>query len=378
MKIEDFIDILDSSKPLNKELIDEAERNPEVKEAIEDINCITDILHEEQLNFGKEEVQQRLLKFQQRHKDQGHVAQTHLAPSTHKFSRAIKLGLSIAAASTLILLMVMNGKQKETTAINIDGNGVLSATDTHQSSTSDIADTSLPNNIHEQVIDNKQIAKIAAQTDTIQLNVSNGNSCKVILSDGSCAYLHPGSKLKYPHHFNGKERRVMLEGEAYFIVQKDSKHPFIVEANNSEALVTGTQFNVAATAAKKVQVTLINGSVIFGEKNTDKKVSLTPGRQALLSDSHINVCDADTMQYVAWRDGYIYFDDATLGEILQQISQSYNVAVTCSNSQLLNYRMHLILSREKNLDEVIEIINKMKKVKISMQKGKLHVDANVH
>ncbi len=371
MKIEDFIDILETDKPLSQELIQEAKRNPEVKEAIEDLGCITDILHKEQLNFGEEEIQKRLLLFQQKHKKQAQV------PSTHrKFYRIIKIGLSVAAAIIVVFLISLQKEKKETTNINIEGNGFLAVTESPTPTTSAATAPSLRNCIHEQVIDNQQITKIASQTDTIQLNVSNGNSCKVILPDGSCAYLHPGSKLKYPQHFNGKERRVTLDGEAYFIIQKDAKHPFIVEANNSETLVTGTQFNVATISPQKVCVTLVNGSVIFGEKNTDKKVNLTPGHQALLTDNHIGVCEADTMRYVAWRDGYIYFDDATLGEILQQISQSYNVPVTCSQSQLLNFRMHIVLSREKSLNEVIKTLNRMKKVKASLQNGKLHIEEN--
>lgn len=233
MKIEDFIDILEPDKPLDKKLIQEAKRNPEVKEALEDLGCITDILQEEQLHFGKEEIQKRLLHFQQRHQNQAQDKQVSANPSSHKFSRIIKIGLSVAATIAVVLLIALNREQKETTDINIDGNGILSATDTHQPTTSSVADASFQNNIHEQVIDNLQIAKLASQTDTIQLNVSKGNSCKVLLSDGSCAYLHPGSKLRYPHHFNGKERRVKLDGEAYFIIQKDTQHPFIVEANNS-------------------------------------------------------------------------------------------------------------------------------------------------
>ena len=52
---------------------------------------------------------------------------------------------------------------------------------------------------------------------------------QLILADGSKVYLNSESRLRFPTRFEGKERRVYLEGEGYFEVAKDTAKPFIVE-----------------------------------------------------------------------------------------------------------------------------------------------------
>ena len=162
-------------------------------------------------------------------------------------------------------------------------------------------------------------------------------------------------------------------GEAYFKVHKDKEHPFIVETKNSETLVTGTEFDVNTYDEKMIKVTLVNGSVQFANTKSNRKVMLRPGQQVQLCNDNMNVCDADTMQLVAWRDGYLFFDNASLNEILQQISSSYNVPVVCHDSRLLEKRMHFVMRRDQEIEYAIDILNKMKKMKVSLENGKLHI-----
>ncbi len=50
------------------------------------------------------------------------------------------------------------------------------------------------------------------------------------------------SLLRYPTSFIGEKREVFLEGEAFFEVAKDAKHPFIVHTNRHSVEVLGTSF----------------------------------------------------------------------------------------------------------------------------------------
>ena len=65
---------------------------------------------------------------------------------------------------------------------------------------------------------------------------------QLILADGSKVYLNSESRLRFPTRFEGKERRVYLEGEGYFEVAKDTTKPFIVEAKEVDVRVLGTSF----------------------------------------------------------------------------------------------------------------------------------------
>lgn len=371
MKIEEYIDTLDPSKPLDSQQIEEADQNSEIRDTLEDLELITDSINEEKLDWDKQKIDRILDSFNKRHL--GILQERGKEQKRENILRFVKIGLGIAAAIALVFMLSKPLSTDGVTSINVCENGIVANNSEHKGMS--ISAKADKNEVIEQVLDAQQIAQLIPADDTIHLNVTKGNSCKAILPDGSCAYLHPGSSLKYPHQFVGQERRVELKGEAYFIIQKDKAHPFIVEANNSETMVTGTQFNVDASHRESVNVTLVNGSVLFGNKYDSKRVALAPGHQASLSISnHIHVCEADTMEYVAWRDGYFYFDDAKLGDILQQIGQSYDVKVSCSNDKLLQLRMHLILERNKDLHQVIETLNKMKKVKARLEQKKLYIE----
>jgi len=202
-------------------------------------------------------------------------------------------------------------------------------------------------------------------TDTVSLIIPKGHSCRVDLADGTKVFLHPGSRLNYPSAFGGSSRKVALEGEAYFIVAKDAKRPFIVSTSRSQTIVTGTEFNVKSYNETKESVTLINGKVKFiSNQSQQNAVELMPGQEASISNSGMaTVCEADTMQYTAWRDGYHYFDEATVADILRQIGTSYNVSIECHNRSILSYHMHYVVRRDIPLDEAVRLLNKM---------GKLH------
>ena len=78
----------------------------------------------------------------------------------------------------------------------------------------------------------------------VTLTVPYGETASIQLSDGSMVELNSGSTIKYARSF-GDERRVSLQGEAFFDVEKETR-PFIVETFNGSVRVLGTTFNVKA------------------------------------------------------------------------------------------------------------------------------------
>ena len=77
-----------------------------------------------------------------------------------------------------------------------------------------------------------------------------GTNSRISLPDGSQVWLNAGSKLEYPATFeNASERRVRIEGEAFFEIKRDTCCPFCVELGDGECIrVLGTSFNVNAYA----------------------------------------------------------------------------------------------------------------------------------
>lgn len=59
-------------------------------------------------------------------------------------------------------------------------------------------------------------------------------------------WLNSETSIQYPVAFGAKERRVFVQGEAYFEVAKDANKPFTVQFMSSSVTVLGTSFNIRA------------------------------------------------------------------------------------------------------------------------------------
>lgn len=178
------------------------------------------------------------------------------------------------------------------------------------------------------------IYQSAGNTDLAAANAQNvvttpkGGEYQLILHDGTRVWLNAASSLSYPVVFSGAERRVKIQGEAYFEVAKNAKMPFIVEGNGTAVKVLGTHFNVSAYPDDAfVKTTLVEGAVEVSRKL--QKALLKPGQEAFagVGADRINVKNVDTEQALAWKNGYFMFDNEDIKTVMKLISRWYNVDV---------------------------------------------------
>jgi transmembrane sensor len=165
------------------------------------------------------------------------------------------------------------------------------------------------------------------------LSTSNGETYQIMLSDGTKVWLNAATTLQYSANLRARGKRIvkLLAGEAYFEVSKDKAHPFVVETSSQTVEVLGTHFNINSYIDEgRTVTTLQEGSVkVFPLNNSNKKnnVILKPGQQSLYGNGNMNVRDADLETALAWKEGEIYFRDATIQEVLRQVSRWYNIEV---------------------------------------------------
>ena len=87
---------------------------------------------------------------------------------------------------------------------------------------------------------------LSPRNEMIEVSVAYGEQKRLILPDSSEVWLNAGSSILYPETFAKNKRQVILNGEAYFSVKKDTVSPFIVETSQLSVKVLGTRFNVKA------------------------------------------------------------------------------------------------------------------------------------
>jgi hypothetical protein len=206
-----------------------------------------------------------------------------------------------------------------------------------------------------QVVGTQNGNKIAYDTETSieklvynTLKIPNGKRFELQLSDGTVVHLNSGTTLKYPVKFiAGENRQVFLDGEAFFDVAKDKKHPFIVNADQLNVRVLGTHFNVSSYPEDDLtDVVLVEGSVgmytTHEEFNADKNTILTPGYKGSFNrnNSHINTKEVNTDLYIAWMNGGQMFRDMSFSSICKKLERHYDVTIIIKNNKLANEKFN--------------------------------------
>lgn len=182
----------------------------------------------------------------------------------------------------------------------------------------------------------------------------NGRQFRLVLPDGSKVWLNAGSSIRYPTSFNSSERSVEVTGELYFEVAKNDI-PFKVNVNNeAEVRVLGTHFNINAyNDEPSIKTTLLEGSIKMSKNNAS--VILQPGQQAIVTQ-RISVKSAvDVKQVVSWKNGAFDFSDATIKDIMRQLSRWYDVGVIYAG-EIQNEKFAGQMGRNLNLSEALSAL----------------------
>jgi len=199
----------------------------------------------------------------------------------------------------------------------------------------------------------------SSNTAVNTLSTANGQTYRITLSDGSRVWLNAATTLQYAANLGSQGTRnvKLLAGEAYFEVTKDRKHPFIVETPAQKVEVLGTHFNINSYADEgKTVTTLAEGSVkVSTPGDKDRPVILKPGQQSFATDSRIIVQEADLQSALAWKDGKIYFKDASIQEVLHQVSRWYNIQVEYKGEPTKEV-FNGGIKRSANLSSVLRIL----------------------
>jgi len=193
-----------------------------------------------------------------------------------------------------------------------------------------------------------------------EMEVPVGESLFITLSDGSTVYLSPRSTFKYPDSFTGKERRVILDGEAFFDVTEKSAQPFIVQTNRYNIKVLGTKFNVFDYMSNAMyETTLYEGVVeIYKDDKQMKPIILAPFEQAILKDNILvkNIVEADYIH--ERRNGIVSFESRPFSEIIKKLGMYYNVNFIVLNVNALN---EVYTGKFRIQDPVVDILDAMQK-----------------
>lgn len=178
------------------------------------------------------------------------------------------------------------------------------------------------------------------------------------LPDGTKVWLNQGSKLSYYNNLKGKNRRLALDGEAYFDVEKDAKHPFIISTSEYDVKVLGTRFTLSAYEDEPTSVFLESGKVAVSSPMFES-TTLLPG-EAFTYDPltrHTDHRKVQVVNHLSWTKDRLEFANATLEDIATNLEHWYHVKIKLRGDVA---EEHLSLTvRQEPLTEILNAISRI-------------------
>ena len=209
-----------------------------------------------------------------------------------------------------------------------------------------------------------------------KLLVGRGHEYMLILNDGTRVWMNSKSELSYPVAFGENVRRVRLSGEAYFEVTKDSVRPFIVEVDRGfEVKVLGTHFNIKAyDTDDSYETTLVEGKVQVSQGHKTK-ITLEPSEQMVIGkDGRHEVRVVNTSYYTAWHEGWFYFNDESLEQVLIMIGRWYDVDFVFAKENLKEIAVTGKLKRFENLSVILKMLERTTGTELILENRIVKVD----
>jgi transmembrane sensor len=211
-----------------------------------------------------------------------------------------------------------------------------------------------------------------AQTEII--TAKPGARMYMLLPDGSKVWLNSESKLEYKKGFNDSVREVTLEGEGFFDVVKDKKHPFIVHTSDIDIRVLGTAFNVKSYPTESyIETTLLHGLIevtnkkdpaspkvllyphdklVFNKERRSPNKTVPLGNQELALSTAFEkttlskkIADSSLAE-TSWLYNKLLFDGETLRQSEAKLERWYNVNIHFRDDKVGNIPIRYPLSNE--------------------------------
>lgn len=204
-------------------------------------------------------------------------------------------------------------------------------------------------------------------TETFQKKLTATSYESEDLPDGSVIELNSGSELKI--EFSQEQRKVeLLSNEAHFVVAKDLKRPFIVEAKGIRITAVGTSFNVKVYN-DDVEVLVTEGVVkmgAIGEGSVSDVLSsdseLTVGELLVVSSDSLkpetevkkpSVQELDSK--LSWKPKMFEYDSTPLWKIVDELNMRNRVQIEIADPELEDVSIVASL-RSSSVEHFIDLL----------------------
>ncbi|MCL4482088.1 MAG: FecR family protein [Bacteroidetes bacterium] len=188
--------------------------------------------------------------------------------------------------------------------------------------------------------------------DTLTIKTPAGQHLEAMLPDQSEVKLNAQSSISYHPYWWLISRKVNLEGEAFFKVQKGSK--FTVESKIGITQVLGTSFNIFARE-EIYKVTCITGTVKVRSRMGYEAIIKPNSKAEINKKGEINVStQIETFPEISWEKNIFLFTATPVHAVFTEIERQYGVKIDTKINNGSLYTGNF--SKDQNVEEILEYV----------------------
>ena len=198
----------------------------------------------------------------------------------------------------------------------------------------------------------------------IVIEAPEGSRTFTTLPDSTTIILTAGSKVIYSQGFGVKDRSIKFRGEGYFDVSKNEKIPFIVNSDNINVKVLGTEFSIRDLPDdREVLVSLYDGHLLLENKLKDNDFHKMVSEDLMIMDKDTGIMriksksgNKTNQEYA--EKGYMVFDEMPLSDILNTLHLNYDVNFTVKDKTLLTDRYRgIFVKSEQPVEDILKVLS---------------------
>lgn len=204
----------------------------------------------------------------------------------------------------------------------------------------------------------------------------------IVLADGSQVVLAARAGIRVEPEFNLNDRKVSLQGDAFFKVTSDSSRPFYVFCGNVETKVLGTSFKIQTdTLCNQVHVTVQSGVVavttpedVKGKVVGTKTIVVARNQQADYSVVTGSLTRSITANPAESDNNFVSFvyNAKPVYEVFEDLQTAYDIHVLYDRNSVANHFFSGDLEG-KTLQEKIRIVCGAMEFKYEIEDGIIRI-----
>lgn len=226
-----------------------------------------------------------------------------------------------------------------------------------------------------------------------EIAVIKGTKTDLTLPDGTHVVLNSGSRLTYPKNYaQSAVREIWLTGEAYFKVEHDASHPFIIHTKNLDIRDIGTTFNVKAYPDELTEASLIEGAIEVSFKNNNTpKILLKPRQKIVVLNKHTDNTtikqvennyklmpvetadrDKDLIAETAWVTDQLVFKNEPFEDVAKKMERRYNVEFVFNDDEAKDYPLTGIF-KDETVEQALKVLQEISPFDYRIEHDKIFI-----